>query len=49
MRVHLYWIESENQKGITSRWIHGEFNLMFTLNSDKDQRKNWLSLSVNEP
>ena len=44
LRVRLYWRESD----IASRWLHREFNLMFTLNNDKDQRIILLSLSVNE-
>ena len=35
VRVRLYWYESD----IASRWVHRESNLMFTLSSDKDQRK----------
>ena len=37
LRVRLYWCESESD--IVSRWVHKESNLMFTLNSDKNQRK----------
>ena len=40
VRVRLYWRESESERDIASRWVHREFNLMFTLNNDKDQRKN---------
>ena len=46
--------ESENNRDITSRWVHREINLVFTLRSDKDQ-KNIYSLShlrllsINEP
>ena len=36
LRVSLYCSESESN--ITSRWVHRESNLMFTLSSDKDQR-----------
>ena len=47
----LFW--SKRESDITSRWVHREFNLMFTLNSDRNERKNLLSrslsLSVNEP
>ena len=32
--VHLYWNK------IASKWFHREFNLLFTLGSDKDQIKN---------
>ena len=35
LRVRLYWDESE--RDIASRWVHRESNLMFTLDSDKDQ------------
>ena len=31
---------SESKSDITSRWVQREFNLMFRLGSDKDQRKN---------
>ena len=45
----LCWDGSEID--ITSGWVHRASNLMFTLRSDKDQRKKLLSLSfgVNEP
>ena len=43
-RVRLYWCESD----IASRWFHKEYNLMFTLGSDKDQRNNrFRSLWIN--
>ena len=35
VRSRLYWCESD----IVSRWVHRESNLMFTLNSNKNQRK----------
>ena len=47
--VLLHWRESESEIDIASGWIHRGYNSMFTLSSDKDQRKNSLSLSVNEP
>ena len=34
VNVHLYYIERD----ITSRWVHRESNLMFTLIRDKDKR-----------
>ena len=37
VRVHLYW--SKSKSDIASRWIHGESNSVFTLNSDKYERK----------
>ena len=37
IRDRLYWNESESD--IVSRRFHREFNLMFTLSSGKDQRK----------
>ena len=51
LRVRLYWGENECDGAIASRWIHRQSNLMFTLNSDKDRRKNSLShsIGVNEP
>ena len=45
VRVYLYWCES----GIATGCVHRESNLIFTLSSDKDQRRNSLSLSVNDP
>ena len=49
IKVCLYWGESN----IAFRWVYRESNLMFTLRSDKNQRKQSLShsllLSVNEP
>ena len=38
LKVNLY--RSESATDIASRWVHRESNLMFTLISDKDQRKN---------
>ena len=35
VRIRLYWGESD----ITSKWVHRKSNLLFTLSSDKDQRK----------
>ena len=35
LMVHLYWCNSD----VASRWVHRESNLLFTLSSDKDQRK----------
>ena len=44
--VRLYWCESESD--IAFGWVHGEFNIMFTLISDKDPKeKTSFSLSVN--
>ena len=43
VRVRLHWRESESKSDIAP---HRESDLMFTLNSDKGQRKNSLSLSV---
>ena len=40
VRVCLYWSESESN--ITSRWVHRESNLIFTLSSDKIQRKKFV-------
>ena len=40
LRIRLHWREIESD--ITSRWVVRESNLMFTLISDKDQRKNRL-------
>ena len=37
LRVHLYLRKSESN--VTSRWVHRESNLIFTLSNDKDQRK----------
>ena len=36
VRGRLCWSESD----IAFRWVHGEYNLMLTLSSDKDRRKN---------
>ena len=41
--------EGESESDIASKWVHRESNLMFTLNSDREQRKKSLSLIVNEP
>ena len=38
----------ETASDFISRWVHRESNLLFTLSSDKDQRKKALLLSVNE-
>ena len=46
-RARLYWCKGESN--VASRLVHRESNLMFTLSSDKNQRKNLLLLSVNEP
>ena len=40
LRVCLYCSESESD--IASRWVHRESNLMFTLSSNKDQRKKFV-------
>ena len=39
---------NERKSDTASRWVHGEFNLMFTFNIDKNQRKISLSLSLNK-
>ena len=39
VKVYLYWCESESD--VASRLVHRGSNLMFTLRSDKDQRKNF--------
>ena len=38
-----------SESNIASRWIHRECYLMFTLNSDKDQRKIHFRSNINEP
>ena len=38
-RVRLNRSESETERTLTSVWVQREPNLMFTLNSGKDQRK----------
>ena len=43
VRVHLY--DSESEKCRCLEWIHGFPSCVFTLTSDKDQRKFSLSLS----
>ena len=35
LRIRLYWCKSY----IAARWVHREFNLMFTFSRDKNQRK----------
>ena len=51
VRIRLYSDESEIY--IASRWLHRESNLLFTMGSEKDQRKKSLSrsllFSINEP
>ena len=32
-------LEQEQKSDVASRWVHMESYLMFTLSSDKDQRK----------
>ena len=48
LKVHL---PEKNESDICSRWVHRESNLMFTMSSNKDRRKNSLSflVSVNRP
>ena len=47
------WNGSESESNIASRCVHSDSNLMFILNSDKDQWEKMLScslsFSVNEP
>ena len=38
----LYW--NKSKRHIASRWVHRELKIVFTLGSDKDHRKNSLSL-----
>ena len=50
--VRLDLRKSESESDVASRWVHRESNLMFMLNSDKDQRNHrfrlrFLSVSVN--
>ena len=47
-RVRLYWCDNESESDIASTWVHRESNLMFTLSSGKDQRKNSLLLRADE-
>ena len=44
LRVHLN--KSESESDVASRCVHRKSNLMFALNSDKDQRKKLLLLSL---
>ena len=37
VNVRSYWRERE--RDMVSRWVHKESNLIFTLSSDKDQKK----------
>ena len=46
-RVRLYWGKSKSD--ITSRWIHREPKLMFTLGSDKGQRNKFALALMNAP
>ena len=39
----------ENERDITSRWVHRESNLMFTLSNDKVQRQKSLWRIVSAP
>ena len=44
--THLYWWERKSESDIASKYVHRESKLMFTLNSDKNQRLNSLWLSI---
>ena len=40
IRSYRVFLLQESESVVAFRWVYREFNLMFTLSSDKDQRKN---------
>ena len=52
-QTHCKFILDESESDIASRWVHKESNLLFTMGSERDQRKKSLSrsfsFSINKP